>query len=318
MLTPPINDATVISNRPPKNRLDPWKPYLVLQELEYSAQERAEEVLTIFLTNKECPFRCTICDLWLNTLNVRVPIGGIPAQIKEGCSQYSQARHIKLYNAGNFFDPQAIPPEDHGEIARLVHPFETVIVENHPRMTDARCVRFRDMIDTNLEIALGLETIHPQVLLDLNKRMTVEHFDRAAQFLVRHQIAVRVFLLLKPPGMTEEQGLEWMMRSVQHAINVGATCISMIPTRAGNGIMERLQSAGQFSPPTLRSMELALERGIEYARQISPKPRVFMDLWDSARFFDCPDCGPQRVMRMEQMNLTQQTQPPVLCSNCKH
>ena len=28
------------------------------------------DVATLFLTNRECPFRCLMCDLWKNTLEV--------------------------------------------------------------------------------------------------------------------------------------------------------------------------------------------------------------------------------------------------------
>ena len=317
MFSLPVSEAEVVSTRSAKNRLDPWKAYFTLIEPEYSAEGRLEDVLTIFLTNKECPFQCTMCDLWRNTLDERVPVGAIPAQIVDARSRFPEARHIKLYNAGNFFDSQAIPPEDHAEIARLVQSFKTVIVENHPRLTGNRCVQFRDKIGTNLEIALGLETVHSQALANLNKRMTVADFDRAAQFLIQHQIAVRTFLLLKPPGMDENQGLEWVLRSLKHAVEMGASCVSMIPTRGGNGIMEHLQTAGDFSPPSICSMEKALEQGLDYARRVSPTPRVFMDLWDSARFFDCPHCGPQRSLRIQEMNHSQRLTAAISCDVCQ-
>ncbi|WP_373652658.1 radical SAM protein [Schlesneria sp. DSM 10557] len=316
MFSLPISDAEVVATRPTKNRLDPWKPYLTLIEPERSSQGRIEDVLTIFLTNRECPFRCTMCDLWKNTLDERVPLGAIPAQIRHACTPQSAAKHVKLYNAGSFFDPQAIPREDHAEIASLVCSFETVILENHPRLINHRCLEFHDQVQTGLEIALGLETVHPAALASLNKRMTVEDFDDAAQFLVKNGIAVRAFVLLKPPGMDEEQGMEWALRSVQHAVEQGARCVSIIPTRGGNGMMERLQATGDYSPPVIHSMERTLERGLDYASRQSVKPRIFMDTWDSARFFECPECGPARAKRICEMNLTQQIPPTVTCAKC--
>lgn len=249
-----------------------------------------------------------MCDLWKYTLDERVPVGAIPAQIDYALQRLPTAKHIKLYNAGNFFDAQAIPPEDYVAIADRVRHFETVIVENHPRLTTDRCVRFRDLLGTRLEIALGLETIQPEILATLNKRMTVADFDHAAAFLRSHDIEVRVFLLLKPPGLNEQEGVEWGLRSMQHAFGAGASCCSFIPMRAGNGYIDRLQASGQFQPPTIRSMEVLLERGIELNRG-----RVLMDLWDVEKFFDCPDCGLARAERIRQMNLTQQIVPQVNC-----
>lgn len=313
---PQIVDRDVLSVRPPKNRLDPWRPYAFLVEPERSAAGTIDDVLTVFLTNKECPFRCTMCDLWRNTLDERVPVGAIPAQITHAINSQPPARHIKLYNAGNFFDPQAIPPEDYEAITERVTSFETVIVENHPRLTDERVLRFQALLKPELEVALGLETVQPEVLASLNKRMTVADFDAAAQFLVSHQIAVRAFLLVKPPGMTESEGIEWSLRSLKYAIDVGARCISFIPTRAGNGLMETLQSSGRFAPPTIRSMEEVLERGLEYVQHQALPVRIFMDLWDSSSFYRCPRCGPARASRIHQMNLTQQIEPYVKCDDC--
>jgi radical SAM enzyme (TIGR01210 family) len=310
---PRITDIDVLSVRPQKNAMDPWKPYAFLVEPERSSSGSIDDVLTIFLTNRECPFRCTMCDLWRNTLDERVPVGAIPSQIDYACERLPPASHVKLYNAGNFFDPQAIPRDDYCEIARRVRQFKTVIVENHPRFTDDHCIRFRDLIETNLEVAIGLETIHPAILASLNKRMTVEDFDKAAQMLIENQITVRTFLLLKPPGMDEESGIDWAFRSIKHAVEIGVNCISLIPTRSGNGLMEHLEAYGEFSRPKIQSMERILEQGLKYVQFVSPTTRVFMDTWDAARFFDCEKCGPSRTLRLQRMNLSQQIEPAVEC-----
>lgn len=302
-------DEEILAARPPKFPLDPWVPSAFLVEPERAANGSIDSVATIFLTNNECPFRCSMCDLWKYTLNERVPVGAIPAQIDYALERLPAARHLKLYNAGNFFDAQAIPPEDYAAIARRVRHFESVIVENHPRLTDDRCVRFRDQLGTRLELALGLETIHPEILPSLNKRMTVADFDRATSFLGRHAIDVRVFLLLKPPGLNEQEGIEWGLRSIAHAFEAGATCCSIIPTRTGNGYLDRLRAEGLFQPPTIRSMEELLERGI-----VLNRGRVLMDLWDVEQFFDCLACGPARAERIRQMNLSQQIEPTVDCA----
>src|SRR6185369_14169555 len=179
--------------------VDPRRPYALFVEQERAATGAIEDVATIFLTNRECPYRCLMCDLWQNTTDETVPVGAIPEQIDFALSRIPPARHVKLYNSGNFFDAKAIPPTDHADIAARVRHFNTVIVENHPNLCDDACVRFRDLLGTRLEIALGLETVHPEVLPALNKQMTLADFERAARFLTWHDIAARAFILLKPP-----------------------------------------------------------------------------------------------------------------------
>lgn len=305
-------DEQILRVRPAKEPLDPWKPAAFLVEAERSLSGVVDPVATIFLTNRECPFRCTMCDLWKYTLDEKVPAGAIPAQIEFALQRLSPAKHIKLYNAGNFFDAQAILPEDYAAIADRVRSFDSVIVENHPRLTDGRCVQFRDQLETRLQVALGLETIHPEILPRLNKRMDVSDFNRAASFLRDHDIDVRTFLLLKPPGLNERDGIDWTLRSIEHAFSAGTQCCSIVPTRSGNGLMEILQAAGEFSPPTIRSMEEVLERAL-----IMGGGLVLMDLWDVERFFDCQECGPARSDRIHRMNLSQAVQPCIECASCQ-
>ena len=165
--------------------------------------------------------------------------------------------------------------------------------------------------DVQLEVAMGLETIHPEVLARMNKRMTLGDFERAARFLVEHDIAVRAFVLLRPPFLSEAEGVDWSLRSITFAFDCGATCVSVIPTRAGNGVMERLQAEGFFSSPKLSSLEHVLAAGMEINRG-----RVFADTWDAARFAECTTCAAERVERLRQMNLSQTILPRVECAIC--
>jgi radical SAM enzyme (TIGR01210 family) len=252
-----------------------------------------------------------MCDLWKNTTDERVPVGSIPEQIDFAFEQMPtlrSAKHIKLYNSGNFFDAQAIPPDDWKAIADRASHFDSVIVENHPKLCSDKCLEFRDLLGTQLEVAIGLETIHPDVLPKLNKQMTADDFQRAVGFLVQNEIRVRTFILLRPPFLTEAEGIDWALKSVEFAFDCGVSCSAVIPTRAGNGMMEQLAVDGHFEPPTIASMESVLEAGIAMNRG-----RVFVDLWDAEQFCDCSNCAGQRIERLNQMNLTQQVHPSVSC-----
>ena len=306
-----VSDAEILAARPAKNAVDPYRPYLFLVERERTAAGDVEDVATIFLVNRECPWRCLMCDLWKNTTDESVPAGAVPAQIDYALAHLPPARHVKLYNSGNFFDARAVAPADHAAIAQRVGRFATVIVENHPKLCGQACLRFRDLLGTNLEVALGLETVHPDVLPRLNKSMTLDDFARAVEFLLSDGIAVRAFILLRPPYLSEAEGVEWAIKSLEYALTLGVGCCSVIPTRGGNGALEWLRAAGQFAPPRLRSLELTLEAGLTLRRG-----RVFADLWDAQRFYDCPACGPARVARMAEMNLTGRLPPPVVCGKC--
>ena len=241
-----MDDRWILSHRMSKNPVDVQLPYSFLIEKEPTPNGEIEEVVTVFLTNRECPFRCLMCDLWKNTTDDKSPLGAIPQQIIRALEQLPPARNIKLYNSGNFFDTKAIPPEDYEEIAALLDPFETVIVECHPKLINERCLQFRDMLRGQLEIAIGLETVHPDVLQRLNKRMDLDEFSQCIKFLRQHDIRTRAFTLLRPPFLTETEGVYWSKRTLDFAFDEGIECCVVIPTRSGNGAMDWLESEGFF------------------------------------------------------------------------
>ena len=322
--SPGERDRWVVARRPEQARasLDPLRPWAFFVEEERSKEGIVLPVATVFLTNRECPWRCLMCDLWKNTLTESVPAGAIPAQIDHALSQLAlwplhPARQIKLYNSGSFFDPKAIPVGDYQAIADRMIPFERVIVENHPALVGDSCLRFRDMLQAPLEVAMGLETVHPEILPRLNKRMSLEQFAAASDLLRSHTIDLRVFILVKPPFMAEEEACEWAARSVDFAFDCGATAITLIPTRAGNGAMDDLANDHQFSPPRLQTLEDSFDYGLGLHRG-----RVFVDLWD-VKLGDvkadgnCPSCFGDRVARLRKMNFVQTVLPSVPCPACR-
>jgi len=297
-----------------RNAVDPWQPHAFFIEEECSENRTTVSVATIFLTNRECPWRCLMCDLWKNTLAESVSSGAIPAQIDHALANmaHHRVRQIKLYNSGSFFDERAIPSSDYGEIARCVSQFERVIVECHPKLVSESVLRFRDLIGTELEVAMGLEIANPETLARLNKGMTLDDFANAAQFLTRNGVSVRAFILLKPPFTTEAEGVLWAKRSIDFAFDCGVSVASVIPTRPGNGALDALAASGQFSPPRLRSLEEVLDYGVGLKRD-----RVFADLWDLKQFSECAACLDARKQRLNTINLAQQPQRAVVCSQCK-
>lgn len=305
-------DEWILARRPARNAVDAHKPYAFLVEEERAESGEIVRVATIFLTNRECPWRCLMCDLWQNTLTESVPPGAIPEQIDFALGQLGDARQIKLYNAGSFFDPRAILPEDFSAIAEQVRGFERVMVECHPALIGDAVLRFRDLLSGRLEVAMGLETVEPTVLEKLNKRMTLDRFAKAAEFLRAHDVALRVFVLVKPPFLEESAALEWARRSVNFAFDCGAGVVSLIPTRAGNGALDSLAASGDFAPPKLATFEAAFDHGVGLQRG-----RVFADLWDLEKFSSCPNCFSTRRERLQEMNARQVVLPRVDCAACE-
>jgi radical SAM enzyme (TIGR01210 family) len=309
-------NAWVVAQRPPRApEPDPTIPHGVFVERERQASGEVVDSGVVLLTNRECPWKCVMCDLWKATTRESVPPGAIPRQIGAALRVWSDAgmspAQVKLYNSGSFFDPAAIPPTDYPAIATQLACARHVVVESHPLLIGDRTLAFRDGLSGTLEVAMGLEIAQPDVLAKLNKRFDLRQFSAAAEQLHQAGISLRAFVLVNPPFLTTGTGVEWAARSAAFAFDCGATAVTLIPTRPGNGALERLQAAGEFVPPTLAMLESAHSAALALGRG-----RVFADTWALEPFAACPTCFTARRERLAAVNLTQQDAAPIRCRAC--
>ena len=267
----------------------------------------------MFLAGAECPFTCSFCDLWRWTIDGPTPPGALTAQLREVLSSIDEPRpdRLKLYNASNFFDHRSVPADDLPAIATLATSFSGVTVESHASMIGPRTKIFAQQLSGRLEVAMGLESVHRVALQQLNKRLDLTRFQAAAAFLRENDIDLRVFVLLNAPHVPASESVEWTVRAVEFASRCGASVVSIIPVRGGNGEMERLQSIGEFMPPTLGGLEAALDQSLTFAPTV-----VTADLWDVQCLAKCHECGPARIERLERINLTGNAEARVTCAAC--
>ena len=227
-------------------------------------------------------------------------------------SNSQNERWIKLYNASNFFAPYNVPTEDLPEIASLVRDFDRVIVENHPSLTSPSIASFAQQINGRLEVAMGLETVDSTVLRMLNKQVEVEDVRAATLKLIAMQVDVRLFVLLRPPCQSESAAIESCLASIEAAREWGARHVSIIPVRAGNGMMEHLQASGDFEPPLASSLEFVLRESIARSSLV-----VTADTWDWSQLRGlCENCIDIRRTAIQRSNLTQVAAPVTQCVCC--
>jgi archaeosine synthase beta-subunit len=318
-------DRFILDRREPRPLHDPWRHHGIIVEDERTADGRIARAATVFLTGRECPWRCAMCDLWQYTIVGDTPRGAIPTQVAAARDEL-RARHeiitqVKLYNAGSFFDPRALPEEDYDGVAARIAGLERVVVESHPALIGCRVDLFLEALNrhcpidaaTNLEVAMGLETVHPEALDRLNKRMTVDEFALASEQLRRRGATVRAFLLISPPFVPADQQDDWLLRSIDVAFASGASLVSLIPTRSGNGALEALAAEGTFRAPRLEDVERSIESALAVCHD---RGRVFVDLWDLQRLSACQHCFEARRARLHAINLEQRLFSRPSCMVC--
>ena len=274
-----------------------------------------ERALTVFLTGAECPFTCSFCDLWRWTIDGPTPVGALPAQLSDVLHTLDPSaprpERLKLYNASNFFDRRAVPAADLPRLAELSAPFAGVTVESHASTVGPATLEFARRLGGRLEVAMGLETIHPVAMAQLNKRLNLTQFERSARFLDDNGMDLRVFVLLGAPHVPHDESVEWTVRAVDYASRCGASVVSIIPVRGGNGEMERLEQLGHFTPPTMTQLEEALDRCLALAGTV-----VTADLWDVERLSACDDCRAARRDRLARLNVSGRVEARITCARC--
>ena len=306
-------DRRIRSLRPAKHRFDPYSAHGAIVEDERRPDGGIERALTVFLAGAECPFTCAFCDLWRWTVDGPTQAGALAKQLRAvlGSLEGPMPDRLKLYNASNFFDPRAVPADDIPEIAKMSASFAAVTVESHANTIGPPTLAFARQIPGKLEVAVGLETIHPIAAGQLNKRLDLARFDRAAAFLTDNGIDLRVFVLLGAPYVDAHESVAWTLRTVEYAVERGASVVSIIPVRGGNGELERLAALGHFTPPILSQLEDALDTCLQFKSAV-----VTADVWDAGQLSACEHCKPKRIERLQVVNLRGHWEPRVACTEC--
>ena len=309
----PAVDQEIRNLRPAKEYVDPYRAHGSLFEDERRPDGTTERTLTVFLAGAECPFTCTFCDLWRWTIDGPTPPGALTRQLESVLQSLDGPvpDRLKIYNASNFFDRRAVPTEDVSGIARLTAPFGAVTVESHANTIGPKTLAFARQVSGRLEVAVGLETIHPVAVAHLNKRLDLARFDSAAGFLATNGVNLRVFVLLGAPYVGPEESVAWTVRTVAYAVERGAAVVSIIPVRGGNGELERRQALGLFTPPTLAQLEEAVDLCLRFTSAV-----VTADMWDMERLTSCVSCASERIERLRRINVTGRAQPRIACAVC--
>lgn len=279
---------------------DPHRHQGVQIETERSfdgASDFLEPSATVFLTGAECPFQCVFCDLWQYTLDGPTPTGALPTQLEAALDEVetsSRTGLLKLYNASNWFDERAVPSADDDRIVGLCDGFRRVVVESHARLLlgrgGDRCRTFGAALDDRLQVALGVETVHPEALPRLNKALDLEDLRRSAVHLRSWDVEIRTFVLIGAPYVSDAESIDWTVRSCEFSLELGAVAVSLIPLRP---VLD------DQTAPTLDQVQEAWTR----CRDLSPA--VQLDTWDLDRLVaDASSAARVDGLRREQLEVS--------------
>jgi radical SAM enzyme (TIGR01210 family) len=164
---------------------------------------------------------------------------------------------LALYNDGSFFADVEISREVRRRIAQLVaaSPVRQLVVESLPQfITRGALTDFvAELGDVSLEIGIGLQSSDELVRETLvNTRVTKVAFESALRKMRDLDVSPKVYLMIKPPFLTEEEALLDTSRSVDYLREIGIDGVTLCPTRVARGTVAwELYHAGSYTPPNL-------------------------------------------------------------------
>jgi radical SAM enzyme (TIGR01210 family) len=207
---------------------------------------------------------CTMCSYLLDGSNVNIKPHQIVEQFETAymsISDLSFPLSIKLYTSGSFLDEEEIPLEARENILKRIGKDERVsevVIESRPEYITPESVKsVRSVLsDKEIEFGVGLETINDKVRqVCINKGFTTKEFLEAVESAQSENIGIRAYVLLKPPFLTERDALLDVKQTIQQAVEIGVTTISINPVNVQKKtLVEKLWNRHSYRPPWLWSV----------------------------------------------------------------
>ena len=181
---------------------------------------------------------CSMCGYYTETTGEQgiVRAEDYVAQLRRELEQtdFTDYPVVCLFTAGSFLDNWEFPWESAQEVFRLLGQekgIRKVVIESCAEyVEEGKVALLRELIgDKIIEVGIGLESADPYVLRNcVNKDFTLEDYEHAAKIL-RKYFQVLSYVLVKPPFLTEREGLELAIQTGSYAFDCGSQSISLEP-----------------------------------------------------------------------------------------
>ncbi|MGI6009086.1 MAG: archaeosine biosynthesis radical SAM protein RaSEA [Methanomethylophilus sp.] len=256
-----------------KKERSPDEPEAVWTEKDMAGGEVVDAQVIILRTNGCCWAKagsggCTMCGYRTASLS-NVTEENLNKQVDLALSKYRGEPFVKLYTSGSFFDPAEIPVSVRERIFDEYKGCKRILAESRPEFLTDDLV---SSLPRQMTVALGLESSDEEVLRTcVNKGFTAAQSREAGMRIKDAGLAVRTYLLLKPPYLSESDAIDDAVSSAMFA-DPFSDEISVNPLNIQHGtVVERLWKRGEFRSPWIWSLIEVMKRlsGNVHARIMS-------------------------------------------------
>lgn len=195
-------------------------------------------------------------------------------QFEFGVKNIGEMQLLKVYTSGSFLDECEVPSEAAEEMLRYCKERNVrFLFESRPEFVLQERISELTTVHDDIEVALGLESSNDRILkYSVNKGFTVQDYDRAAGLLADEGLAIRTYVLLKPPFITESEAIADSVSTIKYAARMSDT-ISLNPVNVQKGtLVEKLWRNWAYRPPWLWSVLEVLKSTADLQRKILCEP----------------------------------------------
>lgn len=231
-----------------------------------------ENTLTMIFRTSGCWWGkvggCTMCGYVYDSAHTSPSADDLISQFQKAMFKASKFDRfmVKIFTSGSFLDEKEVPADARSKILSLLEEDSRVfkvVVESRPEFLTDESMKFclAHLKDTLFEVAIGLETSSDLIRKhSINKGFTFRDFVRASEVAKANAVAVKTYLMLKPPFISEKQALEDIVTSVKEASAYSSVVsINLCNVQKGT-LVEYLWERGEYRPPWLWSIVEILKR----------------------------------------------------------
>lgn len=281
----------------------------------YLNGQKIERVILI-LRSRGCQWAlgnsggCTMCGMLAGTtLGEEISHEAFLTQFLDQFNSFNFVNYPMLcvYNSGSFFNEKELPVGTRRAILERLateKEIKAVVFESRPEFITKEVLEEVSYYlgDRRVEVGIGLESANEEVLnICLNKGFSKDDYKATASLIKGTPIKLLTYVLIKPPFLTEAEGMADAIETAEFAFNCGTDVVSFEPLSVQNfTLVHYLHEARVFRPPWIWSVievaKYTIDKG--FARlggfEFMPIPKIFTH--------NCDRCNPKAVAAIDEFN----------------
>lgn len=265
------------------------------------------DAFVIILRTKGCVWAlksgCSMCGYINDAMMENISDEDLFFQFSEAMKKFNDQKIGKIFTSGSFLDKSEVSEKMQEKICEtLGKKTEKVIVESRPEFVNKEKLKKLKKLCA-LEIAVGLESANNDVLkYSINKGFALKDYLRAAE-IIKDICSLKTYILLKPPFLTEKEGIKDAINTVKIAGKYSST-ISFNPINIQkNTFVEFLWKRNEYRPPWLWSVVEVLKE----SKKLTNAHLMCSPTAGGTRrgAHNCPRCDKKTLDAVHDFSLTQ-------------